>query len=40
MKDKVTKFYLVLVVIAGLYVVFNVFSNKKVLGKHDPVQSE
>lgn len=39
-KNNVTKFYLVLVVIAGLYIVFNVFSNKKVLGRQEPVQSE
>lgn len=40
MKNNVTKFYLVLVVIAALYIVFNMFSNKKVLGRQDPVQIE
>ncbi len=39
MKKNVTKFYLILVVIAALYIVFNIFSNKKVLGRQDPVQS-
>lgn len=40
MKDKVTKFYLVLVVIAAGYVLFNMFANKKVLGRQSPVQNE
>ncbi|MES2525521.1 MAG: hypothetical protein V4598_00480 [Bdellovibrionota bacterium] len=40
MKNNVTKFYLVLVVIAALYIVFSMFSDKKVLGRQDPVQSE
>lgn len=40
MKRKVTKFYLVLVVLAGLYIVFNMFSNKRVLGRQDPLQNE
>ncbi len=40
MKNKVTKFYMALVVIAGLYIVFNVFTNKKVMGRQDPVQNE
>lgn len=40
MKNNVTKFYFVLIAIAGLYIAFTVFSNKKVMGKQDPVQSE
>ena len=39
-KNNVTKFYMVLIVLAALYIVFNIFSNKKVLGRQDPVQSE
>ncbi len=40
MKNHVTKFYLALVVLAALYIVFNLFSNDKVLGRQDAIQSD
>jgi hypothetical protein len=39
-KNNVTKFYLALVVLAALSIDFNLFSNDKVLGRQDAIQSE